>query len=65
MFLQRSGRVCVVILALLFIGCGDPPANPSTEVVIVPHVSEDVRGKLLEGHDHPRQFGKLRGDPGG
>ena len=49
MFLQRSGRVCVVILALLFIGCGDPPANPSTEVVIVPHVSEDVRGKLLEG----------------
>ena len=32
-----------------FLGCGDPPANPSTEVVIVPHVSEDVRNKLLEG----------------
>ena len=37
------------MLTLLFTGCGDPPANPSTEVVIVPHVSDDVRSKLLEG----------------
>ena len=49
MFLQRSGRVLVLVCSLFLGGCGDPPANPSTEVVIVPHVSEDVRNKLLEG----------------
>ena len=49
MVLQRSGLVFVLLLVLLAGGCAEPPVEPAAEVVIVPHISEEVRGKLLEG----------------
>ena len=49
MVLQRSGRVGVLLLLLLAAGCVESPVEPAAEVVIVPRISEEVRGKLLEG----------------
>ena len=49
MVLQRSGRVWVLLVLLLAGGCAESPVEPAAEVVIVPHISEEVRGKLLEG----------------
>ena len=49
MVLQRSGRVWVLLVLLLAGGCAESPVEPAAKVVIVPHISEEVRGKLLEG----------------
>ena len=49
MFLQRCGRGLVLLVLLFSGGCAEPPVGPPTEVAIVPHISEEVRGKLLEG----------------
>ena len=49
MVLQRSGRVGVLLLLLLAAGCVESPVEPAADVVIVPRISEEVRGKLLEG----------------
>jgi len=49
MFLQRCGRGLVLPVLLLTVGCTEPSIDPPSEVVIVPHISEEVRGKLLEG----------------
>ena len=49
MFLQRFGRGLVLIVLLLPGGCAKRPVGPPSEVAIVPHISEEVRGKLLEG----------------
>ena len=49
MFLQRCGRGLVLPVLLLTVGCTEPSVDPPSEVAIVPHISEEVRGKLLEG----------------
>ena len=49
MFLQRCGRGLVLPVLLLTVGCTKPSVDPPSEVAIVPHISEEVRGKLLEG----------------
>ena len=47
MVLQRFGHGWILLAVLLAGGCAEPPVEPAAEVVIVPHISEEVRGKLL------------------
>lgn len=49
MFLQRCVRGLFLPVSFFLVGCSEPPVGPPSEVAIVPHISEEVRGKLLEG----------------
>ncbi len=49
MFLQRYVHVPVLPVLLFMVGCGEPQVDLPSEVAIVPHISEEVRGKLLDG----------------
>ena len=46
----RCGHCLVAFLAILASGCGRSPVEQiGAEVTLVPQISEEVRGKLLEG----------------
>ena len=50
MFFYRCGHCSVVLMVLVASGCGKSPVEQvGVEVALVPQISEEVRGKLLEG----------------
>ena len=50
MFFYRCGHCSIVLMGLVASGCGKSPVEQvGVEVALVPQISEEVRGKLLEG----------------